>query len=343
MGSNIPNNKIMTILQNPGRSGIRSAAIKTIILVFAFIGLGLAATFGLAGCQGDLAENEKDLKPLNINDLRAQFDFRGRIVFESNMDGDSEIYLLTAEKLTKLTDNDWKDEYPRVSPDGRRIAFSAKPSGTFQIFTMNMDGTDVVQVTRSPHDAMEQAWSPDGKRIVYTEEAPGRNFSMWTLDLETKKAELLLPDFKSSNALPDFSPVEPLMGFTGKRLIGWDVFLLELGTGRWRDLVKGGRSCRPRFSPDGRKIVYVSSEADGKGDIWLMNPDGSDKTRLTERDDMYDYFPSWSPDGKYVVFCSSQVGRLDRCCWSLFLVKVATRRVFPLFQSGRRDLFPEWH
>ncbi len=258
------------------------------------------------------------------------------------MDGDSEIYILTAAGVTKLTDNTWQDEYPRVSPDGRRIAYSANPEGKFQIYTMNMDGTDIIRVTNAPHDAMEQAWYPDGKRIAFTVEAPGRNFSMWTQDLETGTAAPLLPDFRGSNALPDFSPIEPLMGFTGKRLVGWDVYLLDLATGRWRELVTGGRSCRPRFSPDGKKIAYVSNEADGKGDIWIMNPDGSSKERLTERDDMHDYFPSWSPDGKYIVFCSDSLGRLDRGRWALFLVKVSTRRVFPLFDSGRRDLFPEW-
>ena len=302
--------------------------------------LWLAAFLGCSPGKNDRLQAPS--QPLDLSRLRAQFDFQGRIIFQSDMDGDSEIYCLTADRLVKLTDNDWQDEYPRCSPDSRRISFSANPGGKFHIFAMNMDGTDVVRVTNSPHDAIEQAWYPDGTRIAYTQEAPGRHFSIWVQDLKTGKAEQLLPQFSGSNALPDFSPNQPLMGFTGKRLAGWDVYLLELATCRWQELVKGGRSCRPRFSPDGRKMVYVSSETDGKGDIWLMNPDGSEKVRLTERDETYDYFPSWSPDGKYIVFCSDLLGRLDQGHWSLYLVKVATRRVFPLFQSGSRDLFPEW-
>ncbi len=305
--------------------------------------LGATVLLSAAFCKNREEEGPPSDPPPELSSLRPQFDFRGKILFQSDMDGDSEIYVLTAAGVTKLTDNDWQDEYPRCSPDGRRIAFSANPAGRFQIYSMSWEGTDIVQLTQAPHDAMEHAWYPDGKKLAYTIEAPGRDFSMWTLDLESGRTQPLLPDFRGSNALPDFSPAEPLMGFTGKRLIGWDVFLLDLATGRWRELVKGGRSCRPRFSPDGKKIVYVSGEADGKGDIWIMNPDGSGKERLTERDDMYDYFPSWSPDGKYIVFCSDRVGRLDGGRWALFLIKVATRRIFPLFDSGRRDLFPEWH
>ncbi|MBN2199446.1 MAG: TolB family protein [Candidatus Aminicenantes bacterium] len=306
--------------------------------------LVLAYAAALFCCSpGDGESAGPQAPPPELSSLRPQFEFRGRIFFQSDMDGDSEIFVLTAQGVTKLTDNSWQDEYPRVSPDGRRIAFSANPSGTFQIYTMSTDGTDIVQVTRAPHDAIEHAWHPDGRRIAYTVEAPGRNFSIWTFDLETKRAEKLLPQFRGSNALPDFSPAAPLVTFTGKRLMGWDVYMLDLSAGRFTDLVKGGRSCRGRFSPDGKKVVYVSSEADGKGDIWIMNPDGTDKKRLTERDDMYDYFPSWSPDGKYVVFCSDKRGSLDGGRWALFLVKVETKRVFPLFDSGRRDLFPEWH
>jgi Tol biopolymer transport system component len=315
---------------------------KSPSLAFLFVGLGLAAAFSLTTCRRESPGTKAEGPPPNLEALRAQFDFRGRIIFQSNLDGDSEIYCLTSDKLVKLTDNDWQDEYPRCSPDGRRISFSANPGGKFQIFTMNMDGTDVVQITHSPHDAIEQAWYPDGARIAYTQEAPGRHFSIWVQDLKTGKSEQLLPQFSASNALPDFSPSQSLMGFTAKRLAGWDVYMLDLATGQWRDLVQGGRSCRPRFSPDGQKIVYVSSQADGKGDIWMMNPDGSEKIRLTERDDVYDYFPSWSPDGKYIVFCSDKLGRLDRGRWALYLIKVATKRVFPLFDSGRRDLFPEW-
>ena len=74
-----------------------------------------------------------------------------------------------------------------------------------------------------------------------------------------------------------------------------------------------------------------------------MNPDGSGKTRLTERSDTSDYFPAWSPDDKYVVFCSSSGHSPRKGRWSLFLVKTATKLVTPLFDGFERALFPDWH
>jgi len=74
-----------------------------------------------------------------------------------------------------------------------------------------------------------------------------------------------------------------------------------------------------------------------------MNPDGTGKMRLTERDETADYFPAWSPDEEYIIFSSSLEHRIDRGNWSLFLVRVKTREIIPLLDSPGRDVFPDWY
>jgi Tol biopolymer transport system component len=307
--------------------------------------LVLTAVVG-AACGG----REKPVKPqaglpVDLSALKPQFEFRGRIVFQSDLDGDNEIYLLTREGVRRLTDNAWSDEFPRWSPDGRRVAFVADPSGRRQVYLMNEDGSGIRQATRSEHEAIEPGWFPDGRRLAYTEERKrtiGRSYEMFALDLETGRAERLLPKFDGSNALPDFSPAAPHLAFTGKKTVGWGVYLADLLTGESRVLTSGGGACRPRFSPDGRELVYVSSSADGKGDIWLMKADGTGQERLTELPETYDYFPAWSPDAKYAVFASGTKHYPHEGTWSLALVKIGTKRVVPLFRSGARDVFPDW-
>ena len=120
--------------------------------------------------------------------------------------------------------------------------------------------------------------------------------------LHLAKEARLVPDFSRSHGILDFSPSGALATFTGKRLLGWDVFVLDLASGRATPLTSGGKSCRGRFSPDGRTIAFVSSTADGWGDVWTMKPDGTEKTRRTTTGGQADYFPSWSPDGKEIVF-----------------------------------------
>jgi len=306
----------------------------------------LSLTLAVCSPEKETASRLPLLQKTDPGSLRAGFPFRGRIVFQSDMDGDNEIYLLTANELRKLTDNSWSDEYPRWSPDGTRIAFSANPHGHFDIYVMNADGSGLTEITSSPGDEVEPAWLPDGSALAFTEENKnllGKEATLKTINIKTKEIRTIVPEFKRSHGLSDFSPRAPLLAFTGHRFIGWDVFLYDIQAKKYRALTEGGKSCRARFSRDGQKLAYVSSQADGKGDIWTMNPDGTDKSRLTERDTTFDYFPSWSPDGEHIVFCSSTQHSPKQGRWSLYLLKVGTRRVMPLFSSSARDLFPDWH
>lgn len=96
---------------------------------------------------------------------------------------------------------------------------------------------------------------------------------------------------------PDCSP-------DGKRIVARDIaytiFVINLdGTGRV-DLVTSGENVSPRWSLDGKQIVYVSGEL-SKGEIYLMNADGSAQTQITftGKDNLR---PIWTPDGKIVFY-----------------------------------------
>ncbi len=71
------------------------------------------------------------------------------------------------------------------------------------------------------------------------------------------------------------------------------------GSGQ-RSLTRNRSSAGSAWSPDGRKIVFVS-DRDGNGEIYVMNADGSEQRRLT-RDPGNDSSPAWSPDGQMIAF-----------------------------------------
>jgi Tol biopolymer transport system component len=301
------------------------------------------------GCRGNDAPNGPGagLLPIAADKLEAEIDVSGRIVFQSDLDGDDEIYLLQGRKIEKLTDNNWDDRYPRWSPDGGKIAYTANPQGQFDLFVLDQLGGESQALTRSPEDELDAAWFPDGKGIAFSTESQkilGRKRRIWRLDLVTGEIIPLLPDFSGSQQLPDLSPVASQMAFTGKKGFGWDVFIADLTDKTMRQLTPHGKACRARFSPDGRRVAYVSSEADGKGDIWVADVDGRQPRRLTLRPDAFDYFPSWSPDGGRIVFCSNLKDKYaDKGEWGLYLLDPESGRVERLFDSPGRDVFPDWH
>jgi Tol biopolymer transport system component len=309
------------------------------------IPISLAASvivLGLA-CGRQSPSPVESARTIDLSALKATCRFSGKIVFQSDMDGKNKIYVLTQDSLKKLTDTAWSNEFPKWSPDGNRIAFKANPGGTYQIFVMNEDGSGVTQVSHSAFEASEEAWFPDGKKIAYAKQGgPGKSAALYSLDLETGIEARLLPDFKNSHGLPDFSPTAPLMAFTGKRLMGWGVYIHDLSANTTRILTEGGGACRPHFSPGGNRIAFVSSAADGKGDIWLMNPDDSGQERLTDLPETFDYYPSWSADGRFIVFASGTEHYPNQGQWSLSIVDVATKKISSLFSSGARDVYPDW-
>jgi len=299
----------------------------------------------LIGCLGFCANDHGSrAQAVSPQSLKTAMPFVGKIVFQSNLDGDNEIFLLTEQGLLQLTHNTWEDNYPKWSPDGEHIAFTANPRGNYDIFVMKADGSEIGSVTDSPANEIEPSWFPDGNHLVYTLERKRllrKTYALYQVGLQTRKQKRLIPEFDNSHGLANLSPDSTLVTFSGKRMMGWDVAVYDLSHNQVHFLDEGGKSCRARFSPKGDKLAYVSSRADGKGDIWMMNPDGSDKARLTRRDETYDYFPSWSPDGRFIVFNSSKQHAHDGD-WALYVFEVQTGRSSLLFDSGGSDVFPDW-
>ncbi|MBA3383254.1 MAG: PD40 domain-containing protein [Actinobacteria bacterium] len=67
----------------------------------------------------------------------------------------------------------------------------------------------------------------------------------------------------------------------------------------------------PSWSPDRRKIVYVSARS-GDAEIYVMNADGTGQRRLAgSKKGPQDQYPAWSPDGKLIAFASNRNGEAD--------------------------------
>lgn len=311
---------------------------KKTFLTLMITGLLTAGVFSGCGSSEPPAEpGEKSLLPRQAID--------GRIVFQSNFDGDNEICLLSGKKMTKLTDNTWDDEYPVWSPDGRTIAFTSNREGNFDIYLYSLEDSRTTQLTFSEQDEIEPAWYPDGKHVAFTRDMGGflRNkLGLFKINIQTGDTEKIIPEFGSIHGIASVSPADPLLTFTGKQRLGWDVAMFHRDTNAVEFLAEGGKTCRARFSHDGAWLAYVSSQTTDRAEIWKMRPDGSEKTRLTFREQTHDYFPDWSPDDKTIIFNSSHQHSHDGD-WQLLLFDTRTGKTSLLFDSAGNDVFADWH
>ena len=264
---------------------------------------------------------------------------RGIIVFQSRFEGFWQICSLdlSSGDRIRLTRAQADDITPSVSPDGSQIVFQSSRSGSADIWLMGADGSGVERLTAAGLECFDPCWGGGGSFILYSSRRSGRE-NIFAMDLRTRRERQLTDSFWSS-ILPSISFDGSAIVFARNKL-GWDVYRMEADGSDVKALTSKGGNCRPDWSPDGKRIAYVSDVADGKGDVWIMDADGGNKVRVTPGDDSYDYNPAWSPDGLWIVY-ETATGSKDGP-WSLALIPANGGTPILLTPSGADDRFPDW-
>lgn len=208
---------------------------------------------------------------------------------------------------------------PQWSPDASRIAFTDHRI----IYTVKVDGSDLVQLTDyeplSGHSVRNISWSPDGRTIaatVHLTDESYKGYRIRLIDAETlAERDITSGDHSDGMSGLSWSPDGKYIVFTSNRnsrLLGaTGLYVLDVETGEVSALTDVSIRRRddryPSWSPDGTQIAYVTeNDAGGGWDIYLIDVNGSNRQRLTNRSNSPAvYFGGtidWSPDGDRIVF-----------------------------------------
>jgi Tol biopolymer transport system component len=172
-----------------------------------------------------------------------------------------------------------------LSPDGRRIVFTSLKDGDLDIYTMNVDGTDVRRLTTTPGYDGGPWWSPDGTKIVYR---------AWHYAPEDTAG------LHAYQALLKQGMIRP------NRM---ELFVMNADGSDQRQVTRlGGANFGPSWTPDGRRIVFSSNHRNPRSrnfDLYLVNLDGTGLEQVTTNPE-FDGFPMFSHDGKRLVWASNR-------------------------------------
>lgn len=270
------------------------------------------------------------------------FNEESKIVFNSSMNGNDDIYLLTKNQLIRLTDDPGSDEYPVANQAGDQIIFASNRSGNFNIYLMNLQTRAVKELTSDERDEVSPSWSADQQFIYYDLVVKDGQWQTMKLELKSGERTPLFddPPFKSTIVAFQNHRGDEFF-FTGKVFLGWLVAKYDLKSRKYMEMAARG-SCRPRISPDSSQVAFVNDEDDGLGDIFLMNNDGSNKINLTPlRSNYYDYYPCFSPDGSKIVFSSSPEEK-KKTAYQLYVIDLQSKKIRLIFRSNGRNSYPCW-
>ena len=208
----------------------------------------------------------------------------------------------------QLTTHPEGDGAPAWSPNNQKIAFGSNRSGTWCIWTMNIDGSNQLQLTDNLGDDGQPHWNADSAKIAFYSFRSG-NWDIWKMDADGSNL-IQLTDDPANDFNPDFSPDGSAILFESNRSGNYDIWKGESNGANPTQLTDAPENERhPHYSPDGSKIVY-RSDASGNYDIWTMDSNGSNTVQLTNTPENEGH-PHFSPDGSKIVFWSERTGNRE--------------------------------
>ena len=262
---------------------------------------------------------------------------------------------------------------PTATPKSQRIAFVSNRTGNDDIFTTNLDGSELLNLTEtSVWNETSPTWSPDGRLLAFavtniTESPEIINSSIRTVPATGGEITILTTQAGAPAWSPDggglaVAAIDNYISFfeleTGqsRRLtpgVGYraawspdglrvafdnnvDIFTLSAtGNNFRRVLSSSADEIEPAWSPDGQHLAFASN-GEGNWEIYIVDIDGSNGVRLTNHP-ADDRQPTWSPDGTQLAFTSNRTGNSD-----IFVMDFDGNHVTNLTHHPADDTQPVW-
>jgi len=269
-----------------------------------------------------------------------------QIAFVSDKTGHRELYVMDydGENIRQLTRNKSLVIAPTWSPDGRRLAITTYHRGDYPaLYKINADGSGLSLIATAGSLNVASDWHPKMDQLTLTLNVYA-NPDVYTVDLRSG-ARTRLTRAKGVDISPTWSPDGREICFCSDRRRTPQLYLMDANGQNIRcaTVGKGRYNCSPDWCPVvdnkamGAWIVFSSRHKDRPNfEIALIRPGGEDFRYLTEgRGNSED--PSWSPDGRHVVFTSNPTGRRR-----LYVATLSTGQVRPIPCGEGEITTPSW-
>ena len=218
------------------------------------------------------------------------------------------------------------------TPDGAHLIYSSAKGGTFGLWKISVAGGEAEQLPVGRENAILPALSRDGRRLAYVQALSDVN--IWRFEVpgapgRAKPPTKLIASTKI-DAAQQFSPDGKRIVFaSGRSGNCCEIWVCESDGSKAVQLTNfgGPMAGTPRWSPDGRQIVF-DCHATGAEHVYVMNAEGGPPRRLTSEKSQ-EAVPSWSRDGRWIYFASNRTGS-----WQVWKMPAEGGKAVPVTKGG---------
>ena len=231
----------------------------------------------------------------------------GDLLFSSNRLGSFNLYavrLSAPSTFLPVLRDSATDLQGVYSPDRTEVVFSSDRIGTYALYLMNADGSELRRLTLGNGGDTDPVWTPDGKQIVFSSTRTGvsRVYIMGA-DGENPRA---LTDSADASLSPAVSPDGKQVAFVSARDGNYEVYLVGLdGTGQQRVTTTPTPESQPHFFPNG-DLAWVVTSNRGSGSQMVRHTAAGQTTVLAETPDPVVSF-ALSRDGRTMVYVTGKL------------------------------------
>jgi TolB protein len=236
-----------------------------------------------------------------------------KIVFISTRTGNKEVWSMdydgaNQQQLTHLGSIALS---PRVSPDRSRVAFSGLTKDSWQIMMYSLELGRPVSFPRYSGDNISPAWSSDGTKVAFSSSMHQGSSNIFLADASGAGSRRLTTGH--TDVSPVFNPkTNGQIAFVSGRTGLPQIYIMDADGSNVQRITEQGYAVSPSWSPNGLLLAFAWDRNYGPGivggwDIYIMEIASRQIVQLTHDSGRND-FPSWSPDGRHIVFQSNRGG-----------------------------------
>ncbi len=187
------------------------------------------------------------------------------------------------------------------------LAFHSDRDGDYDIYVLDHQAGEIMQLTDDPAEDVNADWAPDGLLIAFQSDRDG-NEEIYVMDRDGGVIRRLT-DHPADDLKPIWSPDGQKLLFESTRDGNPEIYIMDRdGNDVVRLTDNSSNDWAPVWSPDGHQIAFISNRDTRQPlyEIYVMNVDGGNARRLTGLD-FDNRSPDWSPDGRQITFVSNRI------------------------------------